>query len=326
MAGLTEPNQVAQREDLADIMSIVDVRATPFLSRVKKDKSPINTTYQWPVDKYDDHRVEGVVDGVDISEYENHAADRAVLASTVQKWWRSAKVSGMAEDLAVVAGVPSEIGQAKAKKTIELKRDIEATLLGGNDGQLDTGSVPYLTIGLDKWIDTTGPTVPASVPAAYRTRSGAVDTTATASLTETEVNAVLTAIFDATGMSGDYILLCGSVLRRRMTEMTRTASSTNANKPRNFVTDLDNKTITHSTTVYEGDYGNIEILTSQFIGGATVDTDRGYLLDMDKISYASHFKPRVRSFPDLGGGPRILVEACGGLKVSNPIGLGKFKP
>ncbi len=314
-------------------MAIVDVKATPFMSRVRKSSSPTNTTFQWPVDRYDDHRVEGVVDGVDISEYENHAADRAVLANTVQKWWRSAKVSGLAEDLSVVAGVPSEIAQAKAKKTIELKRDIEATLLGGNDGQLDNGTLPYLTVGLDKWIDTTGPTVPDDVPSNYRTRSGAVDTTATASLTETEINAVLTAIYDATGMSGDYLLLCGSVLRRRITEMTRTvtASSGGTNtqtqlKARNFNTSMEDKTISHSTTMYEGDYGSFEVLSSQFIGGATVDTDRGYLLDMDKIHYRSHFKPRVRSFPDLGGGPRILVEACGGLQVDNPIGLGKFKP
>ena len=313
---------------MADIYSIVDVKSTPFTSRVNKSQKLTNSKFEWIVDEYADPVNTGVVDGQDVSTYENHAETRARLSNVAQEWRRTAKVSRRSENISTVAGVKSEIALATRKKLVEIKRDTESTLLAGNDGQLDTGGAPYLTIGLDKWIDTTGPTIPASVPAAYRPATAQIETTATASLTETLVQNVLAAIFDNTGMTGSYVLFAGSVLRRAFTDFTRTkASGTDEyQKLRVFNFDGKSKSIVSSTTFFEGDYGTIEIVSSNFIGGTTVDTDRGYLLDMDKIHLRSEQRPTVERFPDLGGGPRVLVSYIGGLQVDNPIGLGKFKP
>ena len=50
MAGLVERNQVGKREDLADIISIVDAKKTPFTSMVKKGSAPkIGKATQTPV-------------------------------------------------------------------------------------------------------------------------------------------------------------------------------------------------------------------------------------------------------------------------------------
>ncbi len=329
MASLTEPNQVGKREDLADIMAIVDVKATPFVSRVNKSRKATNSEFDWLVDNYATPQTTGTVDGTDVSAYENHAVNRARLGNYVQVFRRTSKVSRLSEDLSNVAGVTSEIAQAASKKLVEIKRDIESTLLGGNDGQADTGAIPYLTIGLDTWINTTGPTLPRTVPAAFRPASTQVNTTACASLTEdTDIQGILTSIFDTTGMAGEYVLYAGSVLRRRFTDMTRTIANTTSTstKVRTFNLGADSGKISNTTTIYQGDYGTIEIESSSFIGGSTVDTDRGYLLDMDKIHLRYNKMPTVERFPDLGGGPRLLVEAVAGLQVDNPIGLGKFKP
>lgn len=311
---------------MADIYAIVDLKSTPFTSRVNKSKKLTNSKFEWLVDEYADPVNTGVVDGQDVSTYENAAENRARLGNYAQEWRRTAKVSRRSENISTVAGVKSEIALATRKKLVEIKRDTESTLLAANDGQADTGGAPYLTIGLDLWISTTGPTAPASVPAAYRPNTAQIETTATASLTETHVQNVLASIFNFTGMTGSYVLFSGSVLRRAFTDFTRTATDTNANRTRVFNFDGAGKKIVSSTTFFEGDYGTIELVSSNFIGGTTVDTDRGYLLDMDKIHLRSEQRPTVERLPDLGGGPRVLVSYIGGLQVDNPIGLGKFKP
>lgn len=339
MPGLTEPNQIGKREDLSDIYAIVDTKGTPFTSRVSKSGKPTNSKFEWVVDAYAAPINTAVVDGQDVSTFENPAENRARLANLAQEWRRTAKVSRRSENISDVAGVKSEIALASAKKLVEIKRDTESTLLSSNDGVLDTGAVGYTTIGLDLWIDGTGPTVPTTVPAAYRPPTtggmasinlGQIDTTATASLTEDNVQSMFQSIFDGTGMVGDYVLFSGSALRRRFTDFTRVvAGAGSATKPRMFDFDGNSKTVTNTTTYFEGDYGAVEIVSSNFIGGTAATAaqrgGRGYLLDMNKIHLRSEQRPSVERLPDLGGGPRLLISYIGGLQVDNPIGLGKFK-
>jgi len=334
MPGLTEPNQVSKREDLADLYSIADMKETPFTTRLRKSKKPTNSEYDWTVDAYATAKVTGTVDGSDVADYENHAANRARLGNYIQIFRRTAKVSRLAEHVSVVAGVPSEIGLASAKKLVELKRDVEATFLqNGVNGQLDTGAVPYLTASLGKWIDTTGPTIPKTVPAAFATPTAQIITTATASLTEdAHVQAMLQAVYDNTGMNGEFVLFAGSTLRRRFTDMTRTIANTNstATKVRMFSSENGPK-VSSTTTIFQGDYGTIEIVSSNFIGadyttGGNTGKNLGYLCDMDKLHMRSNKTPGRESFDDTGGGPRIMIEAVCGLQVDNPLGLGAFKP
>lgn len=331
MPGLTEPNQVGKREDLANIYSIVDMKSCPFVSRIDKSTKPTNSEFDWIVDAYATAKVTGTVDGTDVADFENAAENRARLGNVVQVWRRTAKASRLSEELSNPAGVTSEIALAAAKKTVEVKRDQETTLLqNGVNGQLDTGAVPFLTASLGKWIDTTGPTVPRSVSSSFRTPTASIDTTATASVTETIVQNVLKSVFDNTGMNGEFVLFAGSTLRRAFTDFTRTAG-TAGYRSRVFNFDGSSKSITQSTTVYEGDYGTIEIVSSNFIGndyttGSNTGKNVGYLVDMSKVHLRSLKRPSVERLPDLGGGPRLLVETVGGLQVDNPLGLGAFKP
>mgnify|MGYP001582857662 CR=1 FL=1 len=331
MPGLLEKDQVGKREDLADFIAIVDSKKTPFTSMVSKSGKAANTLFEWQVDDYQKPRITGVVDGSDVTDFENAAKNRAKLQNYIQVQRRTAKVSRLAEEVSTVAGVAGEMANAVAKKMVELKRDMEAACLGGNEMQADDGSVPYLTRGLDKWIQTTAQAL-NPVPAAFRPATAQVVTTATASLTEDgSIQDLLAALFDATGMSGRYYLIAGSVLRRRFTDMTRTVANatSTATKVRSFGGDIADTKITNTTTVYEGDYGTIEILSSSFVGvdsAGDPNKNLGYLLDMDKIALRFNKRPSVEKLPDNGGGPRALLECVSGLEVWNPIGLGKFKP
>lgn len=320
-----------------DIITRVDEKQTPFLARVSKGRTPHNTTLQWTTDKYAAPKLGGVVDGTDVSTYENHAEQRAVLTTYLQTHRREVKVSPLAQEVSDVYGLANEMAEAQAKKLVELGRDIEATLLSDQEHQEDDGAQnEYLTRGLGNWIlDTTniaGQSGGFVVPAAYRPAAGQIVTTATASLTEENVQDMLKAIYDSTGMNGRYVWICGSTLRRRITTMTRFAQYSDSNAAqftRNFNYDGSSGSVANSVSVFEGDYGVLEVVSSNFIGDDGTapfaeDQGRGMVLDMDKVNLASHKNPTFHPLPDLGGGPRGYVEARCALRVLNPIGLGQF--
>ena len=329
MAGLFEVNQVAKREDLLDLLTRVDEKATPLMSMIKKGSTPRNTLLEWPVDTYADPSLGGVVDGTDVTSYENHAADRALLRSHLQTFRRTAKVSRLAQEVSDVAGVTDEIAEAISKKGVELVRDMESTLLSDQEHQADDGSAPYLLRGLGIWLrDTTniaGQTL-YQVPAAYRSQ---VEGTATASLTETTIQTLLQTLWTATGMRGDYKLFADATLRRRFTDFTRTIATAGYSS-RDFNFDGASKKVTNTTTIFEGDFGVIEVLADNFIGynaaGTSQEAGRGYLLDMDKLHLRLHKNPTVERFDDQGGGQRFMIESRAALCVLNPLGMAQFSP
>lgn len=333
MPGMTEPIQIGKREDLADIMANIDVKETPFTSRIKKSKKATNALFDWHVDRYDTPRLGGIVDGTDVSTFENHGAFRLKLHNYIQLFRRSDKVSGLAQDLSDVAGVKDEIAEGGKKKLVEIKRDIEVTLLSDQDAQADNGVLEYLTCALGKWISVAGPTTFPITDAAYRPAAAQINTTATASLVEdTDIQGMMKAIFDATGFSGEHSILAGSTFRRRFTDMTRIVANTGAStsKVRTFSGPMSSGKIDHSTTIYVGDYGTLDIQTSSWLGWDDTtklpDMDRAYVLDYSKLSLRYNKMPTMRQLTDEGGGPRFYIEAICGLMVENPAGLAKFQP
>jgi hypothetical protein len=332
MPGLTERIQTGQREDLADFISIVDAKATPLTSMIKKDKRPTNTLMQWVADAYAAPKTTGIVDGVDVTDYENAAEARAKIYNHIQIFRRTAKTSRLAETVSELPGRQGELAVATTKKLVEIKRDIEVALLSANAAQDDDGTVPNQTRGLFSWVALAA-SQPAYLPtpSAFCPATAQIDATACASLTEASVQTMLQAIYDNTGMSGDFVLIAGSILRRAFTDFTRTSQYGSANVARairTFSGAMSDKKVSNTTLVFEGDYGTVEVIPSAFLNwsAGTPDKDAGLVLDMDRLSLRPNKMPTIEKLPDLGGGPRILIEAVLGLQVDNPIGLGKFQP
>jgi hypothetical protein len=174
------------------------------------------------------HRPAGVVDGEDVTSYENAAKNRQELSVYCQKVRRTAKVSEMSEDISNVAGAKAgELARSVDKKLEELGRDIEAIMCSDNDTQADTGALPYKTRGLGSWINNSAQSV-LPVPAAFRTPAASINTTAMASLTEALVKGVLKSVYTERGKNQDLTLLCGTALKEVFTGFTAIASGTNA--------------------------------------------------------------------------------------------------
>jgi Family of unknown function (DUF5309) len=236
----------------------------------------------------------------------------------------------MAQEVSDVAAVGQRQEMAKAiVKAIEmLKRDMECAFCSDHESQAQAGASPYLTRGLGKWISNTAQT-DLPVNASYLTPAASIDATATTTLTEATVNAVVQSIWDQTGEDKTYQLACGRVLRSRFSTFMQyqTASTNVMAAMRMFTENAAQRKITSTIDVLEGDFGTIELLPTHWNaadGVAAVQRARGYLLDMDLIQILYHTPPQRKPLPDLGGGPREMVYAIASMIVKNPLGLGKF--
>lgn len=331
MAALFERSQVGKREDLADYISLVDAKDTPIVSMAPKGNKPGNTLLQWQADNMPAAVTTGSVDGEDVSSYENLNSGRAIISNYIQVFQRAIRVSPLAVDVSVVAGLRDELAGMVAKGIKLLKRDMEATVSSNNDAQADNGTVPYLTKALGTWISTSGGAT-LQVPSAYRTPSASIATTATASLTETNIQAVLTSIYGQTGTFKEYDGVVGTNLKRAFSNLlfTTTLSSTSTvgvtgaggTAIRTFSRDANSDAYIASVDIFEGDFGRIKLHPSLFMP----DADNGYVLDMELLELRYTNLPEVMELPNAGGGEARLLKAVAGLVVKNPLGLGKFDP
>jgi hypothetical protein len=339
MAKLTEPNIVSgKREALADIISMVDAKSTPFTSMAPKVAKPGNTLFRWQVDSLPSVTAEqaGVVDGTDVDpngvQIKNYVKDGATqyryeMSNHIQIFRESTRVSPLTTDIAVVAGVRSELSNNVAKATETLKRKMERTLCSANLPKADDGvSQGYATRGLDSWIknDFTGDAY-LPVPTAFRTPTSSISTVGTAALDELVVQNVLASVFEQQGRPQEFDLLGGYKLKQAFTALTYTtrqnANTNTASVIRTLNRDSEQSVYRSSIDVFEGDFGSIRIHTSLFLKNNFC----GYLLNFDLVGvgYGGNIA-QVKELTDNGGGPARMVEAIATCIVKNPLGLAKF--
>jgi hypothetical protein len=344
MAMLLELNQVGKREDLSDLIAIADMKETPFTTMVPKSGAATNTHFEWQMDNYLTPNMGGVLDGIDATaaNWENEVANRARVGAYVQKMWRVPAVSDFAENVSDVAGVgkEEEMANCVAKAIEELKRDIEATTCSDQPMQLQTGSVPYLSRGLGLWINnatvtiagaTTGASTTANdtvlpIPTLYIAPTASIlQGVSSSPLTEAQVQTLFASVFAQTGRQGEFAGLISANLKMAFTSFSLFQPQSSTVLPVRRIA-ADEGEIKASIDVYHGDFGRVTLHPTLFNGYpanypiGTPDLYRGYFLDMDKLALRFNRRPRFVPLPDLGGGPRGIVDAIFGLQVNNPLG------
>jgi hypothetical protein len=317
MASSTTYNTAGNREDLTDILTILEPESTPLTSLASKKKAT-GTFFEWQVDDLSTAEFAGVNEGEDVTSFSNQSANRTRLGNYVQKLRRSYMVSDL-QQLVETAAISSEYANAESKAIRELKRDFEAAICSNQDRQAEAGSgTPYKTRGMLNWLGT-----PADVPAAFR--CVAFDTTATQ--TEATFNSVLQTLYQANGMPGGQLtLIAGPGLKQEISNFSR-VSSTTLNTYQVTQT-AESKKITLSVNLYDGDFGRVAIVPSTFVnrtsGSSTVDTDAGLLIDPEYVSIFS-LKAESRSeLEDQGGGQRGYADLIAGISCDSPKAHGYF--
>lgn len=338
MAESTTYNIVGIREDLTDFLTILEPEDTPKLSMFNKSPRPTSFYQEWQVDDLFPPNFSGVLEGVDASNFDNAAENRARIGNYVQKFWRKWAVSDIVE-AADVAGVSNEVANAKMKKLREIKRDIESAIGSDNEMQADNGSVPYLFRGLGTWIGGTQ-TVHA-VPTQYQTPANSLNNTATASLTETLFNTVFQSIYEQNGGKRSYTLFAGSNLKKYISLFQRVTGASGTTQTYQVVQAAEQHEIDLHVDVYNGDFHTVNIIPDLFNGllsssqgaSGTVGTvfphsnqsrARGYVIDPELVGIGYMIGLNNQELPDQGAGRRGLIKCVLTLMCKNPKGLGKF--
>ena len=323
MAQATTYNIATNREDVMSGFTMVEPQATPLLSMLKKGRVPKASYTEWCVDNLEDPQLTAVDEGTDVSSFENPGANRARIGNHLQRQDRSWQVSDL-EELVDDAAVANQIATAKSKKLIELRRDMASVIGSDQANQVGGGgSGAAKCRGLGQWILASAQTS-NPVPAAYRTPSASINTTAAASFAESDVNGVLESVYGQTGDLGAFKLFCGTSLKKEFSDFSRTGGSNGVYRQNE---DATSNKVTKNVLVYESDFGTIDVITDLFLakdGTAASQGMRGYLLNPDLVEIAFADGPAHYDLVDSGGGPRGFYKAWYTLRVKNPLGLGKF--
>jgi hypothetical protein len=329
--GTVFPNFSGLREDLADVISIVDNKNTPVTSTARKGADITNPgVFSWQASEYNEPSFDGVLTNADVSTFDDASSSRALLSGRAQKFRRSIKVDDFTQ-ISDIAGIGKNkaFAHAVSKSLVELKRDIESAVCSDRNSQEQASTNPYRTRGLGNWINNSAQS-DLPVPTAFRTPAASVNTTATASLVESEVQAVLQSMYTVTGTMNSMMLVCGPELKRAFTNFTRFAGGTD-NKAglsvRTFTQSAESKKIVASIDSFHGDFGILDIVPSLFLAKDQAEASqlrRGYVMSSDMIELRYGRRPRFQELEDMGGGKRALVDAIAALVCLNPKGLAKF--
>jgi hypothetical protein len=323
---------VSNREDLTDVLTILAPEETPVLSSASKKRSSATFT-EWTVDALSAPSIAGVDEGADVTTFTDQFAGRARLGNYVQKFRRNFQVSDLQE--AVESVGPAKIAQAEAKAIRELKRDVEATLIGTQDRSIEDGAgTPYGLRGLGDWIDSAGPT---DVPANFRTPASSIyDISTSGAFGEAALNDMISSIYRETGSTNKLMLVADTGLRRTIADFARiSAGATESIRAVNY--DGNKAEIKLSVELYQSDHGIVSIvnmnpdtapatLLYNQSGGVSgnLDFNDGYLLNPDYYGVHELIPMGSTRLPNLGGGERGFCDCTLTLGVYHPQAHGKI--
>ena len=316
---------VSNREDLTDVLTILAPEETPVLSSASKKKSSATFT-EWTVDALAAPSTAGVDEGADVTTFTDQFAGRARLGNYVQKFRRDFRVSDLQE--AVDSVGPAKVAQAEAKAIRELKRDVEATLIGTQDRSIEDGAgTPYGLRGLGDWIDSAGP---ADVPANFRTPAASIyDISTQGAFGEEALNDMISSIYRKTGSSNNLMLVADTGLRRTIADFARvSAGATESIRAVNY--DGNKAEIKLSVELYQSDHGIVSIVNmnpdtapATLAGGNTTFND-GYLINPEYYGVHELIPMGSTRLPNEGGGERGFCDCTLTLGVYHPQAHGKI--
>ncbi len=326
MPGLLEPELVGKRQDLSDMIYVADRKVTPGLSSIKKGDPLRNMLYDFIVKSYGARKKGGVPDGKDVSAFDAQSPKRQLQARG-EVFRRAPMVGFIAQKMSQaggVAGVPNQFNEAKADQLIEHKRDMEKELWSNQDSRPDDGVNGAQFRGFGRWIYDGASTLTLAsgdlspttgffelpIPSDVRTPSNQIFTGSIATMTEDQFGALIQGKYENTGASSDLRGFVTPVIKNRIGFFSRYAPSVTNYTSTIFVTSgrlQGGALFGASVDVYKSDWGTFELfpVLTDFMPTAYT----GFFLDMDQPRLRSAGTYEDSDLPDLGGGPRSLLES-----------------
>ena len=301
---------VGIKEDLADIIYDISPTETPFLTNAKRGRT---------TQKYTEWQVDSLTAATNVPQIEGDEATGMTATPTkryanyAQIIWKVPVVSGTL-DVAEKAGRGSELQYQVLKRSRELKRDIEYTLLGGQAASTGAIDGARKCAGVGPWIFNEGLGGNAVASAAdFSTTSVASgapvkDVTTTTSTSALVVARLQSAIALAWDDGGDpSLILCNASLKQKISGFSGIATQYRDNPQ------VGPGVIIGAADTYVSDFGTHYVVADRFMPAYAV-----YCLDMDYWEVAYLRPMQTTELAKTGDTEKRLVLTEFTLKALNP--------
>ena len=303
---------IGNREDLTDQIYDISPTDTPFMSGIARN-SATATLHEWQTDALADATATGKLEGDETARAATVATVR--LGNYCQISSRDATVTGTQEKVNA-AGRRSEMAYQMAKRTKEVKRDIETTICGNQIAVSGDASTARAAAGISGWLGSTDgtntlrPTVGTPLdPVLTNGVPAVIETVGTPeTYTEAELNTLLGVIWDNGGEPST--MMVGSVMKTSASALRGRVGSRQA---------VSEDTILAAAQIYASDFGDLRIIPNRFQPAGDV-----LIVDMNHwaVSYLRSF---VR-FPlaKIGDAETNVVLSEFTLEARNELSSGKI--
>lgn len=253
-------DSIGTREDLQDVIYSISPTDTPFMSSAARE-AVRSTLHEWQTDSLAAASTSNaVIEGDDATLDAVTATSR--LSNSTQIMDKTVVITGT-QEVTNKAGRASELAYQIAKKSKELKRDMEATLLANQAEVVGDSSTARKFGSINAWIasnDEFG-TGGASGSAGNTARTDGTQR----ALTEDFLKTAIKSIWNAGG--NPSVIMVGPFNKQKVSGFTGGSTRFDASEDKTLYTSID---------VYSSDFGDLEVVPNRF------QRDRDlHVLDMD---------------------------------------------
>ena len=255
-------DSVGIREDLQDVIYSISPTETPFMSSAAREQVK-NTFHEWQTDALaaaatNNAVIEGDEAGLDA------VVATARIGNYTQIMDKTVVITGTQESVDK-AGRASELAYQIAKKSKELKRDIESTLLTNQVRAAGNATTARTFASIGAWIATNDSLGASGTSPTAADGSDARNDGTQRALTEDLLKTVVKGCWTSGGSPS--VIMVGPFNKQKISGFTGGSTRFDASEDKTLYTSID---------VYSSDFGDLEVVPNRF------QRDRDALvLDMD---------------------------------------------
>lgn len=254
---------IGAREDLQDKIYNIAPVETPVLTKLPRTKAT-NTLHEWQTDTLASAGSNRAVEGDDAVILT--AAPTTRLQNYCQIATKAIAVSGTLE-ASDLAGRKDEESYQLAKRSKELKRDMELTITQNQASSAGSASVPRSSASMESWIATNrtsvGTGTAQSTPGfSSGTVAAPTDSTVTGTMTEATLKGEIQKAWAAGG--DPSMIVVGGLTKQKLSTFTGIATQYREN------TGMKRATILGAADVYVSDFGEHYIVPDRFSRDRTI--------------------------------------------------------
>jgi hypothetical protein len=243
------------REDLSNIITNIAPEETPYMSNVGRE-SISNSLFEWQTDTLASAAANKQLEGDDVTSFDSVTA--TVRLQNYAQISRKTIVLSATEETVNKAGRRSELAYQIAKRSAELKRDQEFSMLNGAVAAAGNTTTARGTASLQAFIKTNYDMQTNGANPTYTTvPTGARSDGNVRTFTETILKNVIQQVWTSGGTP--KILMTGPVNKQRVSGFSGIASS-------RFNIDGGARpaTIIGAADIYVSDFGNVQVVPNRF--------------------------------------------------------------